>query len=197
MNKNKYLIILVFIYLILISLGFYLLSKIPLFDTFPWFIKLIYLFSLIITFQYIIYIITKNKYVKVNYYLGLLFYVMFMIITLYFRDTLEVETKANSFYLDKWLKIIFSNRIVFLNLIGNILIFIPFGIFLKQFDLPLSIKLILIFIIIIMLELIQYVTKKGVFDYLDIALNILGTFIGYIFCKKIKEDLYYEKSTIE
>ncbi len=197
MNKNKYLIILVIIYLILIILGFYLISNISLFDTFPLLIKLIYLFSIIINLQYIIYIITKNKYIKVSHYLGLFFYAIFMIITLYFRDTLQEETIEDSFYLDKWLKIVFSNKIVFLNLIGNIIIFIPFGIFFKQFSFPLTFKLLLIIIIIVMLELIQYVTKKGIFDYLDIALNIFGTFIGYIFCNKIKEDNDYEKSAIK
>ncbi len=197
MIKNKEKLILTIIYIFLILFGVYFLCKISFFNEYPLILKIIYIFMILIVLQYIIYIITKAKLLEINHYLGLLCYAIFLLITLYFRKSLKVETLDDSFYLDKWIKILFVNRIVFVNVIGNILIFIPFGIFFKQFIMPLKIKLLLMLIIIVLLELIQYVTKKGVFDYTDIVLNILGTFIGYIFTKKIKEEKHYEKSSIK
>lgn len=72
---------------------------------------------------------------------------------------------------------------VFLNLYGNIIAFIPFGMllkwarnknttFLQAFAYSLGFTLII--------EVAQYITKLGVFDIDDILLNTLGGIIGYL-----------------
>lgn len=73
-----------------------------------------------------------------------------------------------------------------INLIGNIIAFVPFG-----FILPIIFKrlrsFILIFLLallfILLLETIQLLTTVGAFDVDDITLNILGTVLGYIIFK--------------
>ena len=72
--------------------------------------------------------------------------------------------------------------------ISNILIFVPLGIYLKMFDIN-SKKIILYgFIFSILLELIQFVFKIGAFDITDIITNTTGAILGvggYILLEKI------------
>ena len=70
---------------------------------------------------------------------------------------------------------------IIINLFGNIIMFIPFG-FLgwlnaKYFSFK---KLIVDFLsALIIVEALQYLTRLGVFDIDDLALNSLGVWIGY------------------
>lgn len=72
---------------------------------------------------------------------------------------------------------------VTLNLVGNVLAFVPFGMFL-----PLLVKrvrsfgktLLLGFEFSLFVEIVQLFSKVGSFDVDDILLNTLGVFIGYV-----------------
>ena len=70
---------------------------------------------------------------------------------------------------------------IIINLLGNIIMFIPFG-FLgwlnaKYFSFK---KLILDFLsALIIVEALQYLTRLGVFDIDDLVLNSLGVLIGF------------------
>ena len=70
---------------------------------------------------------------------------------------------------------------IIINLFGNIIMFIPFG-FLgwlntKYFSFK---KLIVDFLsVLIIVEALQYLTRLGVFDIDDLALNSLGIWIGF------------------
>ena len=70
---------------------------------------------------------------------------------------------------------------IIINLLGNIIMFIPFG-FLgwlnaKYFNFK---KLIVDFLsVLIIVEALQYLTGLGVFDIDDLALNSLGVWIGF------------------
>jgi len=70
---------------------------------------------------------------------------------------------------------------IIINLLGNIIMFIPFG-FLgwlnaKYFSFK---KLIVDFLsVLIIMEALQYLTRLGVFDIDDLALNSLGVWIGF------------------
>ena len=74
-----------------------------------------------------------------------------------------------------------SWKSIIINLFGNIIMFIPFG-FLgwlnaKYFSLK---KLIVDFLsALIIVEALQYLTRLGVFDIDDLALNSLGVWIGF------------------
>lgn len=72
------------------------------------------------------------------------------------------------------------------NLIGNVLIFIPFGYMMPRLfekSKKLIIFLLQLLTLILGLELIQLYTNFGVFDVDDILLNCLGGLIGYILYK--------------
>lgn len=72
---------------------------------------------------------------------------------------------------------------VFLNLAGNVIAFLPYGMFL-----PLLTRrcrnfwyvLLLSFDFSLLVELIQLITKTGIFDVDDILLNTIGGAIGYL-----------------
>ncbi|MBR6527256.1 MAG: VanZ family protein [Lachnospiraceae bacterium] len=77
-------------------------------------------------------------------------------------------------------------KAVFWNLGGNVLCFMPFGVFVmwlwKNMDrwyLVTSLSLYLSLLI----ELVQYFMKVGSFDVDDLLLNTIGGFLGYICCK--------------
>ncbi|MGE7762908.1 VanZ family protein [Peribacillus sp. NPDC097895] len=79
-----------------------------------------------------------------------------------------------------------NSNIRYINLIGNIVAFVPLGLFLPM----LSTKLInakkivfLGFAISLFYELVQLILSIGQFDVDDIILNVVGTYIGYLIFK--------------
>ncbi len=92
-----------------------------------------------------------------------------------------------------------NNNIVIVNIIGNIIAFSPYGIFIpmifkEKFS---NIKTFLLFMIgiVFIFECIQFITMNGTFDIDDIILNVLGAMIVFKVAK-IKEGKYVEKSKI-
>lgn len=72
-----------------------------------------------------------------------------------------------------------------LNIYGNVLLFIPYGIilpFIKRKRKVLGV-IFSTMMFSITIELLQYIFKVGVFDIDDIILNTLGGFVGYIVYK--------------
>lgn len=72
-------------------------------------------------------------------------------------------------------------KTIFINIVGNILMFVPFGflgiVFPKLRDFK---TLILHFVFaIVVVESLQYFTRLGVFDIDDIILNTLGVSVGF------------------
>ncbi|MFC0561516.1 VanZ family protein [Halalkalibacter alkalisediminis] len=82
----------------------------------------------------------------------------------------------------------YNLNIVIENTIGNVLIFIPLGIFLtilfKKFN-TLSKMVICTLIISFTIELLQFTLRVGQFDIDDILLNTLGSVIGYLIINAI------------
>ncbi|MCM1259882.1 MAG: VanZ family protein [Prevotella sp.] len=127
--------------------------------------------------------ITKHK--KVVYiYTGIYFVLLYMV--LFDRETIDERLFSDGGYILKWIKLVFTNRTVFLNIFGNIALFVPMGILLKQFSFKPFMISMLSLGLIITIELLQYMTQKGIFDILDIVLNILGIAIGYMIVKKTR-----------
>lgn len=115
------------------------------------------------------------SYKKESTRLSFAFYVMFLLTFLLFREVTENYSINLDFYLIEWLNIINKNIIVFINITGNIVLFIPLVYFLNnKFGFLQSIA------IIITLELLQLLTRRGVFDIVDIVLNFSGVMIGEI-----------------
>jgi len=81
-------------------------------------------------------------------------------------------------------------RLVDMNIWGNILMFVPAGIYIILHNKSKAMikNLLVIFIISLTIEIIQYIFALGAFDIDDIILNVIGGFIGlgiYNVVKKI------------
>jgi glycopeptide antibiotics resistance protein len=77
-------------------------------------------------------------------------------------------------------------RIWAINLIGNIAVFVPFGIFLPavfKLGRRFGTFLILFFVPLLVLEILQTVLRLGSFDVDDLILNLLGAIIGFVLYK--------------
>lgn len=76
-------------------------------------------------------------------------------------------------------------RVVLVNLLGNVVAFVPFGLFLPMVaNLRFNVWSIgvLTFDLSLTIELMQLITKVGSFDVDDLILNTLGGIIGYALC---------------
>ncbi|MWC27615.1 VanZ family protein [Paenibacillus sp. MMS18-CY102] len=76
-------------------------------------------------------------------------------------------------------------RFAFSNVVGNIVIFIPLGIFLLVFKNGKRImaNVLLLFLVSLFVEIMQWLLGIGVADIDDIILNSLGGWIGIVGCK--------------
>ncbi len=75
-----------------------------------------------------------------------------------------------------------NTNIVVENILGNLLMFLPMGIYLPIYlKNKISIKkfIIIMLILFIGVELVQLLTKRGAFDVDDLILNLAGSIIGY------------------
>jgi len=72
--------------------------------------------------------------------------------------------------------------------IGNIVMFIPFGFLGWVFPRLKDLKSLLISFVsaIVIVEALQYFTRLGVFDIDDILLNTLGVYLGWQICRFIE-----------
>lgn len=88
-------------------------------------------------------------------------------------------------YLPKWINN-FNNPLVRYYIIGNILVYIPFGMFIHYYK-PIDYSILYCILLILLFETLQGVTNLGYFDIDDILLNgiggILGVFIMHLFKK--------------
>ncbi len=125
--------------------------------------------------------LTKNKKIK---YIYIIIYIIFLYLCLFDRNINNERVFSDGTYIKKWLKLVFKNKIIFKNLIGNIIIFIPMGIFIKNININFVYQIFLSIAIIVCIEFLQYITRIGVFDIIDIFLNILGVLIGYTIGRK-------------
>ena len=128
-----------------------------------------------------VYMLGKNiiKYQKISFIISIISYIILIILTLFVRTKYENYMYKDGLYLLEWFKNIFNNKVIFINIIGNLVLFIPMGIMIiiKKIS-KISIDILLGILIIICLELVQFFTKRGVFDLGDIVLNSIGLVIG-------------------
>lgn len=137
---------------------------------------IIYLYIALILVAYLVLDIFYN----VDFKKLLIVYICFLLITLFLRPFHDDFIYNKIFYLESWIKRLFQNKIIFLNIIGNIILYIPLGYILKKRYLS-NLKIMLLsLLMIVFFEFIQFALKVGVFDFIDIFLNILGVFIGML-----------------
>lgn len=80
-----------------------------------------------------------------------------------------------------------STKHIITNILGNIILFIPFGLLKWIFPKIDDFKTLLFHFlsVIIIIETLQYFTRMGVFDIDDLFLNTFGLWLGYLLYKKV------------
>lgn len=109
-------------------------------------------------------------------------YIFTMIVLLFGRPATGASISMNILELFN-----FSDRAVLFQNIFNIIFFLPIGYLFKNSSTKNAV--ICSFIGVIIIELIQLLTYRGIFDICDIILNIAGILIGYYLSKKINAKL--------
>jgi glycopeptide antibiotics resistance protein len=97
---------------------------------------------------------------------------------------------------------IFTHNFALTNLLGNIVLFVPLGVYVTLFNRNKGFlkNIILIILMSTCVEVIQYIFKLGVSDVDDVILNGLGGFIGIVFYKTLLimlKDIQKVRYTIE
>lgn len=88
------------------------------------------------------------------------------------------------------------SQFAFANIAGNIIMFVPLGVYLPFFkkDKRVVVNLLLIFAISLLVEILQWILAIGAADIDDIILNCLGGFIGILGYKLLRLILRAEKN---
>ena len=164
---------------------------------------MILIFSVVLTSLRLSYlIINKQKFVFYKELLSLLFiiYILCLFHVVTFQD---VSYSSNFIPFKEMFRYDFGSRLFFKNVIGNMLMFLPYGFFVSSF---LKLKkpyliILLTFITSLTIEVTQLSIGR-VFDIDDIFLNLFGGIFGYILYrfifiireklpKCLKKELFY------
>ncbi|MBQ8293344.1 MAG: VanZ family protein [Bacilli bacterium] len=168
------------------------------FASIPFISKMLYTFLpnvnrylyLFVLFSFIL-LMGKNliNYQRTNFIGLIITYLVLIVLTLFFREKYLEYQYIGKFYLVDWFKNIFNNKVVFINIVGNLVLFMPLGFILNKISKYKLINIISGLLIIIVLEILQFITKRGVLDLVDILLNSIGLIISILVISR-KEKKY-------
>ena len=109
-------------------------------------------------------------------------YFLVMILLLFFRVYHDNNINLNILELFNFETTNLSQTIL------NLILFIPIGYWLKH--LKISSVLLISLLLITSIELLQFVSHRGIFDVVDILINTIGIMIGYIIFKTVRIKLH-------
>lgn len=130
--------------------------------------------------------------------IGRILFVLYMVLALYFMffsETLDRKMISDDYRYNLligseirrfWnMRYTYGWHVTLINLVGNVICFIPFGFLLPTLSYKRGYKngvtvTLLATVFSILIETAQLIAKVGAFDVDDIALNTLGGIIGYI-----------------
>lgn len=152
---------------------------------------MILIFTVIICSIRIVYLIIHHE--KIIFYkelfsLGFMIYILVLFYIVTYQDPPSSSISSyNLVPFKEMFRYPLGTNLFYKNIIGNLLIFVPFGLFvsyyLKSKRLGLMIIFILTLISSVTIEFAQRLIVGRVFDVDDIILNVLGGIIGYFLYK--------------
>ena len=141
---------------------------------------------------------------KILFLLHIVFLIYFLFLAEWYGRTEVTEEYRYNLELFKEIRRFLTYReqlgmfTVLANLLGNIMIFVPYGFFISMAGKSMGFFKILFFSMALSLgvETIQLFTRVGSFDVDDILLNTIGGVLGYILfvvCSRIRRKRYVRK----
>lgn len=109
------------------------------------------------------------------------------LLNLYMRQSFNIiPFKTINLFINGYIKGYVTTKSFIINILGNIGAFMPYGIFV-----PLIFKrvnkfykfLLLMILIVVMIELLQFITLSGSCDIDDLILNVMGASVVYFICR--------------
>lgn len=127
----------------------------------------------------------KKKIINYLFFLGVIFYVCFIIWNILFKYCTPLELFSSNREYYRSLNLIPFNDVINgkfnkLDIIGNMILFIPLGIYISMLHIDSKIykNLFKILCISLIFELIQYLFGLGASDTTDVITNVIGGTIG-------------------
>lgn len=143
---------------------------------------MILLFQNVIIYCFII--LFKKKYInKMLYHTLIILYGIIMLVLLFARYYIGINTNFD-------LRLLFVFNIEnFFQISMNFLCFLPLGYFLRRCSI---IQLILMSVALILgIECLQLITKRGIFDICDIVINLSAIWASFALVKKYNFDMHH------
>ena len=142
--------------------------------------SLLILVTILFTIRFFRFISNKKKIVLYQEILNLVFvvYLMCFFYVLTFEDV--DWSSANLIPFKEMFRFEFGSKMFLKNVLGNIILFLPYGFYLSYFEKLKRVKYVIIFSLFVSLivETIQYRIGR-VFDIDDVILNLVGGVLGY------------------
>lgn len=140
----------------------------------------------------------KKKIINILFILGFVFYIIFILWNIVFKYVSPLELFSGNRYCSRSFNLIpfydiFIGAYNGLDIFGNIILFIPLGIYINMIakDSGISKNIYKIIMVSLIFEVSQYVFGIGASDITDIITNTIGGVIGigiYMIIKKVFKD---------
>ena len=144
---------------------------------------MIVLISVVLITLRLTYLITNKKKIPIYKELISLSFIIYIVLLFELVTTTDFESFSNNFIpFREIFRYSLSSKLFYRNVVGNIVIFIPFGYFTSYFC-KINKKFYLALLITLITSLTIELTQMGIgrsFDVDDILLNLIGGLIGYI-----------------
>ena len=143
------------------------------------------LFFIVIFILRVIDILNNNKKIAIYKDIRLLIFGLYLLLLFELVTSTDFESYSNNFIpFKEILRYSLSSRLFYKNVLGNVLLFIPFGYFTNTIieNKKLWVSTIILFITSFSIELIQMKIGRS-FDIDDIMLNLLGGILGFYIYK--------------
>ena len=143
------------------------------------------IFTVIISSIRIVYLMTnREKFVFYKEFFALLFmlYILVLFYVVTYQDPISYSISSyNLVPFREMLRYQFGSTLFYRNIVGNLLIFVPFGLFVTYYLKTHRLSLIFLLSLIssLTIEFAQRLIIGRVFDVDDIILNVVGGVIGY------------------
>ncbi len=147
---------------------------------------MLFIFAIVISSIRIVYVkVNREKFVLYKELLTLLFmlYILVLFYIVTYQDPISNSISSYNFIpFKEMLRYRIGTNLFYKNIIGNLVIFVPFGLFIPYYlkTSRFSIVLGLSLISSLAIEFAQQLIIGRVFDVDDIILNVVGSLIGYI-----------------
>ena len=135
------------------------------------------------------YLITERKRIVVHEELFKLCFMIYILCLFYVVTFQDVSWSSHNFVpFKEILRYDVGTNLFYKNIFGNMLLFLPLGIFIAKYvkTEKLLVVFVLSFITSLSIEVVQFLIGR-VFDIDDIILNIIGCLVGFIFYRVFKK----------